>query len=108
MRKRRPRELRFIRRGEPQGGVRVGGGGGMSAFRHGQAEQKISLRYGNGPPTLSIGDREFAFTFAATGDGGLDLTVDGVTSHIFAVIEGHELYLRTRHGRFDLHWAHPF
>jgi 3-methylcrotonyl-CoA carboxylase alpha subunit len=80
----------------------------MFAFRHGQAEQKISLRYGNGPPTLSIGDREFAFTFATTGDGGLDLTLDGVKSHIFAVIEGHELYLRTRNGRFDLHWVDPF
>ena len=29
-------------------------------------------------------------------------------SHIFAVIEGHELYLRTRNGRFDLHWVDPF
>ncbi len=24
------------------------------------------------------------------------------------MIEGHELYLRTRHGRFDLHWVDPF
>jgi 3-methylcrotonyl-CoA carboxylase alpha subunit len=24
------------------------------------------------------------------------------------VIEGHELYLRTRNGRFDLHWVDPF
>ena len=29
-------------------------------------------------------------------------------SHIVAVIEGHELYLRTRNGRFDLHWVDPF
>ena len=24
------------------------------------------------------------------------------------MIEGHELYLRTRNGRFDLHWVDPF
>ncbi len=29
-------------------------------------------------------------------------------SRIVAVIEGHELYLRTRNGRFDLHWVDPF
>jgi 3-methylcrotonyl-CoA carboxylase alpha subunit len=29
-------------------------------------------------------------------------------SHVVAVIEGHELYLRTRNGRFDLHWVDPF
>jgi 3-methylcrotonyl-CoA carboxylase alpha subunit len=29
-------------------------------------------------------------------------------SHIVAVIEGHELYLRTRNGRFELHWVDPF
>jgi 3-methylcrotonyl-CoA carboxylase alpha subunit len=29
-------------------------------------------------------------------------------SRVVAVIEGHELYLRTRHGRFDLHWVDPF
>ena len=29
-------------------------------------------------------------------------------SRVVAVIEGHELYLRTRNGRFDLHWVDPF
>jgi 3-methylcrotonyl-CoA carboxylase alpha subunit len=29
-------------------------------------------------------------------------------SHIAAVVEDHELYLRTRNGRFDLHWVDPF
>ena len=41
-------------------------------------------------------------------DGGFDLTLDGMKSHVVAVIEGHELYLRTRNGRFDLHWVDPF
>ena len=73
-----------------------------------EAEQEVSLQYGNGPAMLSIGEREFAFTFSSTDDGGLDLTLDGMKTHIVAVIEGRELYLRTRHGRFDLHWVDPF
>ena len=36
------------------------------------------------------------------------LTLDGMKSSVVAVIEGHELYLRTRNGRFDLHWIDPF
>jgi 3-methylcrotonyl-CoA carboxylase alpha subunit len=78
-------------------------------FRHGQgAEQAISLHYGNGPAKWSIGERELSFAFATTADGGFDLTLHGVKSHVFAVVEGHELYLRTRNGRFDLHWVDPF
>jgi len=73
-----------------------------------EAGQEVSLQYGNGPAMLSIGEREFAFTFSSTEDGGFDLTLDGMKTHIVAVIEGHELYLRTRHGRFDLHWVDPF
>jgi 3-methylcrotonyl-CoA carboxylase alpha subunit len=68
----------------------------------------VSLQYGNGPATLSIGGRDFAFAFSSTEDGGFDLTLDGMKTHIVAVIEGRELYLRTRHGRFDLHWVDPF
>jgi 3-methylcrotonyl-CoA carboxylase alpha subunit len=78
-------------------------------FRHGhEAEQEVCLTYGNGPAALSIGEREFAFAFSPAGDGGFDLTIEGVKSHIVAVVEGHELYLRTRNGRFDLHWVDPF
>ena len=40
--------------------------------------------------------------------GSFDLTIDGMKSRVTAVIEGHELYLRTRNGRFDLHWVDPF
>ena len=68
----------------------------------------MTLHYGSGPSTLSIGKREFAFTTSPPDDGGFDLTLDGVKSHVFAVLEGHELYVRTRNGRFDLHWVDPF
>jgi 3-methylcrotonyl-CoA carboxylase alpha subunit len=78
-------------------------------FRDGQgAEQEIRQHYGNGPVKWSIGERELVFTFTTSADGGFDLTLDGLKSHVFAVIEGHELYLRTRNGRFDLHWVDPF
>ncbi|WP_029582820.1 acetyl/propionyl/methylcrotonyl-CoA carboxylase subunit alpha [Bradyrhizobium sp. URHD0069] len=80
----------------------------LFTFRHGQATEQISLTYGNGPATLSIGEREFAYAFSSSDDRRLDLTLDGMKSHIVAVIEGHELYLRTRNGRFDLHWVDPF
>jgi 3-methylcrotonyl-CoA carboxylase alpha subunit len=78
------------------------------SLRQGHAEQKVTLSYGNGPSTLSIGDREFVFTTSLADDGGFDLTLDGIKSRVVAVIEGHELYLRTRNGRFDLHWVDPF
>jgi 3-methylcrotonyl-CoA carboxylase alpha subunit len=79
------------------------------SLRQGQgAEQKITLHYGGGPSTLQVGDRGFGFTSSANAEGGFDLTLDGLKSRIVAVIEGHELYLRTRNGRFDLHWVDPF
>ncbi len=79
------------------------------AFRQGQgAEQKVVLHYGSGPMTLSIGKHELGFAISPADDGGFDLTIDGLKSRVTAVIEGHELYLRTRNGRFDLHWVDPF
>ena len=81
----------------------------LFTFRHGQgAEHAVTLHYGNGPSKLSIGEREFVFASSANDDGGFDLTLDGMKSDVIAVIEGHELYLRTRNGRFDLHWVDPF
>ena len=78
-------------------------------FRGGQgAEQKVTLCYGNGPPTLTVGERDIAFAMSAGDGGAFDLTLDGVKSRVVYVIEGHELYLRTRNGRFELHWVDPF
>ena len=79
------------------------------AFRQGHgAEQKVTLRYGNGPATLSLGDRELSFAASPSDRGSFDLTLEGVKTPITAIIEGHELYLRTRNGRFELHWVDPF
>jgi 3-methylcrotonyl-CoA carboxylase alpha subunit len=79
------------------------------AFRDGQgAEQKANLVYGKGPAKLEVGDREMAFTATSNAGGGIDLTLHGIKSHVMAIIEIHELYLRTRNGRFELHWIDPF
>ncbi|WP_108519470.1 acetyl/propionyl/methylcrotonyl-CoA carboxylase subunit alpha [Bradyrhizobium algeriense] len=79
------------------------------SFRQGQAaEHKVTLHYGNGPSTLTIGKHDFVFTTSPADGGGFDLVLDGMKSRVVAVIEAHELYLRTRHGRFDLHWVDPF
>jgi 3-methylcrotonyl-CoA carboxylase alpha subunit len=79
------------------------------SFRQGQgAEQGVDLIYGNGPMRLSIGGRDIAFGWTAAHDGALDLTLDSVKSRVFTVIEGHELYVRTRNGRFEVHWVDPF
>jgi 3-methylcrotonyl-CoA carboxylase alpha subunit len=81
-------------------------------FRQGQGtEQKVTLHYGDGQFAVSIADREAPFLISVTpyaGGGFFDLTIDGMKSQVIAVIEGHELYLRTRNGRFDLHWVDPF
>lgn len=79
------------------------------SFKQGQdAERKVTLHYGSGPSIVSFDGREFVFTSSPAAGGGFDLTINGRRSRIVAVIEGHELYLRTRNGRFDLHWVDPF
>jgi 3-methylcrotonyl-CoA carboxylase alpha subunit len=77
-------------------------------FRQGQTEHTVVLTYGNGPAQIRIAERDLAFAFAPDDAGHLMLALDGVRSHVASVVEGHELYLRTRNGRFDLHWVDPF
>jgi 3-methylcrotonyl-CoA carboxylase alpha subunit len=78
-------------------------------FRDGQGiEHRATLQYGGGPTTLATDGGEFDFTHARREDGGFDVSLGGVRSSVVAVVEGHELYLRTRNGRFDLHWVDPF
>src|SRR5206468_911373 len=38
----------------------------------------------------------------------LELALGGVTSQVVGIVEGHEVYVRTGNGRFDLHWVDPF
>ena len=78
-------------------------------FRNGQGgEHQVTLHYGGGPATISMDAGEFAFTASHGNDRSFDLMLGGARSHVVAALEGHELYLRTRNGRFDLHWVDPF
>ncbi|WP_426440406.1 acetyl/propionyl/methylcrotonyl-CoA carboxylase subunit alpha [Bradyrhizobium genosp. P] len=79
------------------------------AFRAGEgAEKKVTLYYGGGPSTLTVDNRDIAFASKASEAGGFDVTLAGVKSRVVAVVEGHELDLRTRNGRFELHWVDQF
>jgi 3-methylcrotonyl-CoA carboxylase alpha subunit len=78
-------------------------------FRQGQGgEYAVTLHYGNGPSVVAIGEREIGFDYSVNDEGEIDVTLDGVRSRVVPVIDGHEIYLRTRHGRFELHWVDPF
>jgi 3-methylcrotonyl-CoA carboxylase alpha subunit len=81
------------------------------SFRHGQGgEHKVTLTYGGGSFTVKLADPESKIVISVLpyAGGGFNLALDGMKSHVVAEIEGHELYLRTRNGRFDLHWVDPF
>ncbi len=71
-------------------------------------ERKVSLRYGQGAATLAIDGRITAFASSASPRGGLDLVLNGVKHHVTGLLDGHEVYVRTRHGRFEVHWVDPF
>jgi 3-methylcrotonyl-CoA carboxylase alpha subunit len=94
------------------GWIQVGRRKRVFVFRQGQilaaTEHKVTLLYGGGPAAILIDGREIAFAFTAGENATIDLNLQGAKTHIVAVVEGHELYLRTRNGRFDLHWVDPF
>jgi 3-methylcrotonyl-CoA carboxylase alpha subunit len=76
--------------------------------RAGTEPQIVTLCYGNGPSTLAIADRVWSFSHVPAVNGGFDLVLDGLKTHVPAVVDLPELYVRTRNGRFELHWVDPF
>ncbi|WP_416221128.1 acetyl/propionyl/methylcrotonyl-CoA carboxylase subunit alpha [Rhodopseudomonas palustris] len=80
-------------------------------FRRGQghdhSDHQVQLTYGGGSSMLTIGGSEIAFAWSQNGDG-IDVTLGETRSRVNAVVDGHELYVRTRNGRFDLHLVDPF
>ena len=71
-------------------------------------ERKASLRYGQGTSTLAIDGRKLGFASSTSPRGGIDLVLDGVKHHVTGLLDGREVYVRTRHGRFEVHWIDPF
>jgi len=62
----------------------------------------------SGCTTESCEFRDLVPRFAKVNAQVLGISPDGVKSHVVSVIEGHELYLRTQNGRFEVHWVDPF
>jgi len=77
-------------------------------FRQADGERKVSLRYGPEVSTLSIDGKVLAFSNAPSPRGGIDLVLDGVKHHVTGLLDGLEVYVRTRNGRFEFHWLDPF
>ncbi len=77
-------------------------------FRQGQSDHTVTLHYGSGPATVLIDGREIGFASSPVDDATIGLDLQGAKTQIVAVVEGRELYIRSRNGRFDLHWVDPF
>ncbi|MDE2603874.1 MAG: acetyl-CoA carboxylase biotin carboxylase subunit, partial [Bradyrhizobium sp.] len=57
-------------------------------FRQSQGgEHRITLKYGGGPSSVTIGEREMRFSFTANGEDEIDVTLDGVTSRVVPAID---------------------
>ena len=79
------------------------------SFRQGQgAEHKVTLHYGYGP--IDAVDRQARTRLRDLAGGGRKLRSDDRRHEVarHRRDRGPELYLRTRNGRFDLHWVDPF
>jgi 3-methylcrotonyl-CoA carboxylase alpha subunit len=77
-------------------------------FRHRAAEHAATLRYGRGGSVLKVDGREIAFSHSSSSRGGIDLVLDGVKRHVAGLLDGREVYVRTQHGRLEMHWVDPF
>jgi 3-methylcrotonyl-CoA carboxylase alpha subunit len=77
-------------------------------FREEMQEHRVTLRYGRGSSALVIDGREIAFDHMSGETGDIHVTLDGVQSRVTGVVDGHEVYIRTRNGRFEVHWVDPF
>ncbi|WP_253707962.1 acetyl-CoA carboxylase biotin carboxylase subunit [Bradyrhizobium sp. WD16] len=80
----------------------------LFVLRQDATEHRLTLRYGRGPSTLTFDGREIVFAWTAGPDAEIRLDLSGARTQVVAVVEGHEIYVRSRNGRFDLHLVDPF
>jgi 3-methylcrotonyl-CoA carboxylase alpha subunit len=69
-------------------------------------EHKAALRYGRQGMALSAGADEIAFAFEQV-SAGFEVAVGGARQHVQAIVEGRDIYVRSKQGRFELHWVDP-
>jgi 3-methylcrotonyl-CoA carboxylase alpha subunit len=77
-------------------------------FSQGQVQHKVTLQYGQGPATILIDGREIPFASQAGVSPMIDLNLHGAKTRVVAIVDGRDIYVRSRNGRFDLHWADLF
>jgi 3-methylcrotonyl-CoA carboxylase alpha subunit len=90
------------------GWMQVGRRKRVFVFRQGDRQLTATLSYSNKTSTIAIDGEESGFDYRDVGDDALMLDLQGARSHAVAVVEGRDIYVRTRNGRFDLHWVDPF
>jgi 3-methylcrotonyl-CoA carboxylase alpha subunit len=61
-----------------------------------------------GAPTNGIPAFETSLSFESLNNTGFSVTIDGHISHVVALIDGNEVYVRTERGRFVLTRRDPF
>jgi 3-methylcrotonyl-CoA carboxylase alpha subunit len=71
------------------------------------AEHKASLRYGRLGMAVAAGGDEVPFAFDGGVPAGFDVYVAGARQRLQAIIEGRDIYVRSKNGRFELHWVDP-
>lgn len=76
-------------------------------FRQGEHGIEAALVYGGGEMVLAIGGRESLFSYSAQGDD-VEFSLGGARGSVRALRDGHDVYVRTRAGRFELHHVDPF
>ena len=57
---------------------------------------------------LKVEGREIAFSHSTSSRGGIDLVLNGVKRHVAGLLDGRDVYVRTQHGRLEMHWVDPF
>ena len=90
------------------GWIPVGRRSRTFAFRQGASEHKAVLRYAPGGATLVVGERETPLSFTPRGDDTIEVTTADISTTVAAVVEGRQVYIRTRNGRFEFVLADPF
>ena len=70
------------------------------------AEHKASLRYGREGMALSTAGDEVPFAFDDA-SASFDIRIAATRQRVHAILEGRDLHIRSRQGRFELHWVDP-